>query len=726
MRRFIFMLLAGLNILFAQGRIIIPPRPEPTQPQMPAIPVELTKVVANISIAQDVARVKLEQYFTNKSTVVLEGEYLYSLPGTSQIDEFFLYINGKKMKGELLDSKQARAEYERIVRTMRDPALLEYADYGLFKAHIFPIAANETRQIELSYDQVVPFESGNYKFELPVRQSGQGAIESYQVKIELKGNQSLANIYSPSHKIEVDRTNSKEVTIKFDGNNVDGTKNFVLFYSLSSSEINGSLLTFRPRTDRDGYFMFFANPAFGLADKKVIAKDVIFVMDVSGSMGGEKIEQARDALRFCINVLNKDDRFEIVSFSSSVNTFSGKLQKATQEAKNNALYFIDNLSSNGGTNINEALLKALKLKQSENSRPTSIVFLTDGLPTEGITDIKQIVNNVQNASQGFIRLFNFGVGYDVNTWLIDRLAQESNGSASYVKPGEDIESAISALFTKISSPLLTDTKFTVDGVDVYDIYPQKLPDIFKGQRIMITGRYKKTGSANITLSGKEEGKTRKFSYEMNFARRESDNDFIAKLWANRKVNYLLNKIRFEGENDELVTSVKLLAEEFGIVTPYTSYLVKEQQEELVQAQTRIDAPQAAERMKSRQSALRSQGMGGAEYEALSGALDMAAGSSYGKAAVASSSTRMKKMEAAEQDEDMLFIHQNVAGKAFTLKDGIWVENGVDTASKKVIQIKFLDDDYTELMNKSGDIKKILALGTEVIFEWQGKMYKIVK
>ena len=236
----------------------------------------------------------------------------------------------------------------------------------MFKAHIFPIAAKETRQIELTYDQVVPFESGHYKFVLPIRQSGQGAIENYEIKINLEGNQALDNIYSPSHKIEIDRINEKEVVIRFNGNNIDGSRNFMLFYSLSSSEINGSLLSFRPRTDRDGYFMFFANPAFGLANKKAIAKDVIFVMDVSGSMGGEKIEQARDALRFCINVLGKDDQFEVISFSSSVRNFSGKLQKASWETKKNALYFVDNLNSNGGTNINEALLKALSLKKSKN------------------------------------------------------------------------------------------------------------------------------------------------------------------------------------------------------------------------------------------------------------------------------------------------------------------------------------------------------------------------
>lgn len=724
MKSIFFISFLAVSILFGQGRIIIPPMPE-LHSKMPVIPIELTKVIAEISIKQDVAQVKLEQYFQNRSQRQLEGDYYYSLPGISQIDDFYLYINGKKTKGELLDSKKAREIYEDIVRKMKDPALLEYADYGLFKASIFPIAAGETRQIQLNYDQVVNFESGHYKFELPIRQSGQGVIEDYQIKIKLEGNQTLANIYSPSHNVEIDRINGKEVVITFNLKHVDGSRNFVLFYSLSDSEINGSLLSFRPRTDRDGYFMFFANPAFGLKDKKAIAKDIIFVIDISGSMGGEKIEQARDALRFCINVLNENDRFEIISFSSSIRNFSGRMLIANKENKNNALYFTDNLSSNGGTNINDALLKALELKKTNDNRPTAIVFLTDGLPTEGTTNVMHIVNNVQNVSKGFIRLFNFGVGYDVNTWLIDRLAQESGGSASYVKPGEDIESAISGIFTKISSPLLTDTQIKVAGVEIYDVYPQKLPDIFKGQRVMVTGRYRKTGKAKITLSGSEEGKSRIFKYDVKFAKRESDNDFIAKLWANRKVNHLLNQIRFEGENDELVQSVKSLAEEFGIVTPYTSYLVKEQETEFAAAEMNIsNAPIVINKMRSQKKSQEAKGMGGQVLESLS--MDYnGAGSSSGKSAVMNSLNKQALMENAEQDEEMLFTHKNVAGKSFTLKDGIWTENGVDFKSTNIKTIKFMDLEYLEL-TKEKELKKILALGNELIFEWQGQIYKVIK
>jgi Ca-activated chloride channel homolog len=717
-RIFLFLVLST-GLLFAQGRIIFP---EPLPPKMPAIPIELTKVVANINISQDVAQIKLEQSFFNKSARQLEGEYIYSLPGIAQMDDFYLYINGRKTKGQILDSKKARAIYEEIVRKMKDPALLEYVDYGLFKASIFPIAPNETRKIELSYSQVVPFESGNYKFVLPIRQSGQGAIDNYEINLELSAGQELANIYSPSHKIEIDRENNRKIKIHFNGTNIDGSRNFILFYALSTKQINGSLLTFRPRTDRDGYFMFFANPAFGAINKRAIPKDVIFVVDVSGSMGGDKIEQAREALRFCVNVLNKNDRFEIIRFSSSVNAFSGKLQQAGKEQKKNALYFIDNLSASGGTNINEALLRALRTKKKKDGRPTSIVFLTDGLPTEGVQDIKEIVGNIQTESSNFIRLFNFGVGYDVNTWLLDKLAEESNGSSSYVQPNENIESVISALFIKISSPLLTDVKIKVNGVKIYDAYPQKLPDIFKGQRIMVTGRYSKTGKAEITLGGKENASRRSFDYSVNFAKRESDNKFIAKLWANRKVDFLLNKIRFEGENAELVQSVKNLGEEFGIITPYTSYLVQEQNDAVT---NNVLAPRASAQIKARKKAMDSRGINPGIYDVLSGSFGKASASS-GQRAVIASSARKSMMAEAEQDEDMLLTHKNMAGKAFSLKDGFWVEKGIDTTSTKIKNIKFMDKNYLKLLGRDKQIGKILSLGDQIIFQWEKVVYKIEK
>ncbi|MCB9057916.1 MAG: VWA domain-containing protein [Calditrichae bacterium] len=711
------------TLLFGQGRIVIQGPEIPKD--IPVNPVELTSVDANIVLEQDVAKVELQQEFLNKSNRALQGEYIYSLPGIAQVDDFYLWINGIKTKGQLLDKDKARSVYESIMRRMLDPALVEFVDYGLFRAQIFPIPAGQKRQISLSYSQVVPFEGGNYRFELPVRQSGQSVIEKYRIKIKLNSKQDLDNIYSPTHKISVDREDANSAVISFDENNTDADQNFVLFYSLSEKDINGSLITFRPRTDRDGYFMFFANPAFGKNSRQVIAKDVIFVIDVSGSMGGEKIEQAREALRFCVNVLDKNDRFEIISFSSSVHNFSGRLINADKDTKNNALYFIDNLNANGGTNINSALLKALKLKKTKDARPTSIVFLTDGLPTEGEQDVAKIVGNLQSAPGKFIRFFNFGVGYDVNTWLLDNIATESNGSVTYVKPAENIEVAISGLFTKISSPLLTDCSIDFGNIHVYDVFPEKIPDVFKGQRIMITGRYRNNGNSVIALKGRENGKNKTFEYNMNFTKSEKDNDFVSKLWANRKVNYLLNRIRFEGENQEWVTSVKELAEEFGIVTPYTSYLVTEEKNEYANLQARPDMAPMAAQMKKQKEVRQGRGLGDV-LDLLGGSMEKDANKATGYQSVMGSAARQQVMEEAEQADELLMSRKNISGKTFILENGIWKEKDIDLKGNNIHKIKFMDPKYIELSRKNEDVRKILALGSDVLFQWDGKIYQVEK
>ncbi len=716
-------------VLLAQGRIIIPEPP----PALPTKQVDLKKVDAQISIKENVGTITLEQTFANPSRFRLEGEYLFAIPDEANVNEFYLYIDGKKTKGRVLDAKEANKIYTDIVRSMRDPALLEFVGHGLFKARIFPIEPNSERKIELSYNQIIRNDNNMYRFTLPIRQCGQGSISQYHLKIELEADRELANIYSPSHQVRINRKDARRVTITMEQNNIESTKDLILYYSLAENEINANIFTFRPRTDRDGYFLFYASPKYKMGQKKTIAKDFIFVTDISGSMQGEKIEQARAALKFCINGLSKEDRFEIITFSSSINNFQRELKKAGQDEIENARYFINNLDANGGTNINEAMLTALKLKAESDERPTNIVFVTDGLPTEGEQDINNILDNVKKADKDFIRIFSFGVGYDVNTFLLDKIASDSHGSANYVKPGENIEREISTLFAKISSPVLTDPEINFAAANVYDVYPQKLPDIFKGQSVIVVGRYRKPGEVKIALSGKQARGIHKFEYTMNFERRESENDFVDNIWANRKVSHLLQQVRFNGENKELVESVKALGEEYGIITPYTSYLVTEQQEELAAVERssvgqlpgvsiqRMQSKQAAREMKVEAD---EEALGGVVfYDAMTN-VAAAPSSASGKGAVMSSRVQ-KKMANTLQSTKMLITMKRVANKTFYLKNGIWTEHGIED-KKDAIEIKFLSSEYFELVQQNNQIKDILSIGEKIIFKWDNKLYKIIE
>ena len=725
---FLLSVLAAIP-LFSQGLLVIPERP--VGPGISQL--ELKSTDAKVTIKNGVSSVTLEQVFYNPTPMRLEGEYLFLIPGEGQVKDFYLYIDGQKVKGNVLDAQQARSTYQDIVRRIKDPALLEYAGQGIFKTSVFPIDSKSERKIEISYTTVLDYQANNLKFSLPLRQSGIQVFDNLHLVIDITEDVPLGEIYSPSHQVRIDRTGERAARISLESSS-NGEKDFVLFYSLADKEISCTLLSFRPRTDRDGYFMMFISPNSWEKNLRQIARDMILVIDVSGSMQGEKIEQAKEALKFCVNSLGREDRFDIISFSSGIDQFQGRLQNASSDSRENARYFIDNLSSSGGTNIQEALLQALKERDLNNERETNIIFLTDGLPTEGETNIQQILQQVTQHLRGNTRIFTFGVGYDVNTFLLDKLALDSQGSAMYVKPGENIESVISGFYAKISQPVLTDLELDFGAIRVYDLYPVKLSNIFQGERLTILGRYRNSGEGQIRLSGKQQGANRVFQFSKSFAQRESDNDFISKLWANRKVYHLLNEIRFTGENEELVESIRTLGKEYGIVTPYTSYLVVEQQQELEIAANQVAGGTAsisqqrisgAEQKRQSQAEVDEESVGSAVFLDAVSAAPMAAEKSSGRGAVLSSRV-MRKMEQGDKDVSMLLTVQRIGEKTFTLKNGIWFDEEVKSTTRIDRTITYLSDAYFTLLQSKPELKKILALGENVTFEWEGTNYKITQ
>jgi Ca-activated chloride channel family protein len=726
MKMFILLFLFAVSVAYSQGRIIISEQPLDSK----ITEMELRSTKTEAVIKSGIASVTVEQVFHNPTNRRLEGEYVFMLPAESQVHDFHLYIDGKKVKGELLDGKQAAEIYRNIVRTLRDPALLEYAGCGVFKARIFPIEPKSERKIELSYAQILKYQKNDFKFTYPIRQAGIGKSDNFYLSLTLQEQISIGNIYSPSHSIQVQRPDPTSARITLEEKNT--TKDFNLYYSISENDIHHTLLSFRPRTDRDGFFILLLKPDQEKVNRTRISKDVIFVTDVSGSMQGDKIQQAKAALKFCVNALHPDDRFDIIAFSSTIQFFQGNLRPAGQDAKRNAEYFIDNLNASGGTNINEALQRSLALKNQEDRRSTDIIFLTDGLPTEGVTDIANILANISQTQKEFIRIFTFGVGFDVNTYLLDKLSQDTRGRADYVKPGEAIEAAISSLFGKISSPFLTDVTLEFEGVRVLDFYPPKISDIYQGERVTLLGRYSHSGQAKIILQGKQADRHQRFSYTVQFPNRETENEFISKLWANRKVHHLLSEIRFNGENPELVESIKSLGKEYGIITPYTSYLVREQQVELAMLDDRVVAGEGGvsqnrlhDRQKERETKAEAddESVGSEAYYEAFAAVPFAAEKSAGKAAVLSSRA-LKKLEIADKDVEMLLTVQRIAGRTFTLRRGIWVENDIELQSKPHIRITFLSDAYFKLLDSDPELPKILGLGEQVSFQWNGKIISI--
>ncbi len=527
-----------------------------------------------VDITDQVARTYICQTFTNTTDRNLAGTYLFPLPEDTTFSSFSLHIDGKPVEGKILEAKEARQQYEQIVRQMVDPGLLEYADYKTVRARIFPIPAHGTKKVELEYTQVLRAQAGMLKYRFPLKAEGQSEpADEIKVDVKLASRQGLRAIWSPSHTIASTRPDDHHARIAYLAHDAVPDKDFLLYYSVSDRELAANLLTHK-NAGEDGYFLLTLTPP--VETKQVAAKDVVLVADTSGSMQGEKMEESKKALKYVVNALHAGDRFDIIQFSTDVERFKTQLVQATPENKKSAASFVDDLEAHGGTNIGDALKTAVGLLKERSDRPVYIVLMTDGEPTVGETSIASLLKTVPPDRQ--IRLFDFGVGYDVNTRLLNKLAEANHGTSHYVEPQEDMETALSAFYQKISSPILTDVKISYEGIETKNTYPREVKDIFAGSQALLIGRYKGSGKAVVRLTGKLNGVARAYSFPVNFASQESDHTYLPRLWAMRRIGYLTEVAQDNGNSPEVVDEIVALSRKYGIISAYTSFLVTDPSE----------------------------------------------------------------------------------------------------------------------------------------------------
>ena len=425
-----------------------------------SLPLEVTSHQVNVKIDGQVAITSIDQEFYNPNDQRLEGFYMFPVPKGAHIDKFSMEIGGKSVDAELLPADKARGIYEDIVRKMRDPALLEYAGRDLFKVRIFPIEPRSRKPIKISYTELLRSDAGTvtYLYPLSTEKFSARPIKNLSVKIELKSAEPLASIYSPSHKVEIKRDGPNRAVIGYESKDEKPDTDFQLVYSSDTRDVGLRLITYKPDGD-DGYFLLLAAPTVS-NETKPAAKDVVFVVDTSGSMAGAKLQQAQKALRFCVENLNADDRFEIVRFSTEAEPLFHELVLADSDHRKRANGFIDDFKPIGGTAIADALQSALKVRPDKSDRPFVVIFLTDGLPTVGTRNPEEIVANIKKASG--VRIFSFGIGSDVNTQLLDQIAEGTRAFSQYVLANEDLELKVSNFYTRIKEPALTNLKLDLE------------------------------------------------------------------------------------------------------------------------------------------------------------------------------------------------------------------------------------------------------------------------
>ena len=735
----------------AQG-VIIPivcdvrpcrPRPFP-QPLPNALPVKSIKL--DTKIVGQVATTHVEQVFRNDTQYTLEGTYFFPIPETAVIVEFAIWENGKKLVGEVRSREEARRIYDEIVRRQKDPGLLEYAGKDLFQASIFPIPPNSDKKLELTYTEVLKAESGTVAYRYPLgtgrniwirpqpmpmpmddvrgidRNFGNNGNYGPKQKfgtisgtIEITGREALRNIYSPTHKIDVANKSETSAKVSFETSSNDS--DFQLFYGLSNNDFGMSLVTYR-EPGKDGYFLLMLSPKDNVSEKELVNKDIVFVLDTSGSMADEgKMDKARKALLFGIRTLRDGDRFNIINFAGEEHLMERGLISANAAGKKRGEDFVNKLEPTGGTNINESLLASLRQFEG-GDRPKMLIFMTDGLPTVGETNVDRILSNLKSAKKLDIRIFPFGFGYDVNTTLLDKIGSENSGISEYIQPKEDLEIKVSNFFSRVSSPVLADLDLDFGPALTEYMYPRKLTDLFRGMQLTIIGRYKNTNDLkNITLklTGKAGKETHTFNYpNLDFPSRSDENSFLPRLWASRRVGWLLEQIRSNGETKETRDEVVELGTRYGLVTPYTSYLATDGS----MANIRQDAPMAKSiQLDATKRAAEKSGAGAVRLSVQQNSMQM--------------NTQVVAGEEKDEKEQIIVRNtaqnQFVANKNFINQSGIWVDSEFTEASRlSEVSIKFASDDYFKLVEREPGLATYLSLGEQIVIVWKGKVYRITK
>ena len=731
--RFLAWLAAGLALfaapLIGDGFIVIPHPPHPTA----HFPLAVRYHHVSVSVKDAVATTTVDQEFFNPNPVRLEGLYLFPIPANAAIRKFSMWIDGRETAAELLDAAKARSIYEDIVRRLKDPALLEYDGRGLFKVRIFPIEPRGNKRVKISYSELLSREGSTleYIYPLNTEKFSSRPLEEVSLKVDIESSTPLKNVYCPSHEAEITRHGTGRATVGFEAKNVRPDADFRLYIGSEKAPLGFTLLTYR-RNGEDGYFFLSASPGFADAGQRAVPKDIVFVLDTSGSMAGDSLRQAQKALRFCVENLNSGDRFDIVRFSTEAESLFSRLGDNTPESRQRARAFIDSWQAIGGTAIDDALKAALGLKQN-GERPFLVVFITDGKPTIGETDEERLLKNIESFNSNRTRIFTFGIGEEINTHLLDRLTENSRAFRTYIGPKEDIEIKISTFYTKVQSPILTDLELRVEEpARIAKVYPDRLPDLFKGSALTVFGRYSGSGRSRVLLRGRAEGQSKEFAADLEFAAKDEGNDFIPPLWAARRIGFLLDQIRLHGENKELIDEITQLARLHGVVTPYTSYLILEDEKNRLQRGDLAERDQTLAQIAPGEEFARRNRQ---EFEGLkdkSGGLSVQASREFqdmnqaaGAPQAAPGKERLAYRDKSGNLQNLSQQVRNVQGRAFYQAGSNWTDSRLQSLKNPAVQrIQFASSTYFDLLKSLPQVAQILALGKNVRFAIGKQVYEI--
>ena len=744
-------MLAALPLLAnAQGRLLGRPcEPSPPPRCRPdadcAVPIQapcgptLVRLSSNVKIAlaDRVLRYEVTEVFKNTSGRVAEADYVFPLPAGAAFEDLKLMINGELVSGETMTADRARGIYEEIVRRQRDPALVEWMGSGMLRTRIFPIAPGEEKTVVVRYQSVAEREGDALRIDYrrgtdpngsgAAARTGQGVApapvpndtrrgeeqEWSTVRFVYRAGSNYGEPYSPTHALRTrDEGGLRQVEAR--GSAGDLT---ILLPLRRANAAALSVLAHAPGGER-GFALITITPPSSA--RRSVPRDLTFVVDVSGSMAGRKLEQAKAAGRALLETLRPEDRFRIIDFSTDVRTFREGWTAATNDHVDQARRYLSSLRAEGSTNISGALEEALKQRAAGDRLPL-VVFVTDGEPTVGERSPDAIAA-MASRRRGAARLFSVGVSADVNATLIEQLAVEGHGTAHFVRDSESVERAVGLLARRLSTPVLTNVRLKADGVRLSQVLPAGELDVFAGQDLVILARYEGEGSATLRLEGESVDGPVTWSTRASFPERSRDNPFVARLWAAQRVGWLAAEKRKRGGTGEMDDEIKSLGERYGIPTEFSSYLVVEPGMTVATQTGGIRRDVSAPQPSTLGSA--AGGRGAADQvsaaPASAPAAPMRSNEVRFEAARKAAAQRETKSvaEMDDADKERSATQRRIGTRLFTLVNGVWTDARY-TPSMRTIAVKPYSSAYFALVQRLGELAAPFALGDRVVVAGRG-------
>jgi Ca-activated chloride channel family protein len=689
-------------IVAAQGWVI--PRPCPPcpmdarcvqcNPRAPTVVRKSSDVRAEL--VNGVLRYEVEEVFVNRGSGIGEADYLFPLPKNAAFQDLKLSINGELVSGEAMNANEARQIYEQIVRQRRDPALVEWMGYGLLRARIFPIAPGEEKKVVVRFQSVAEREGDAVRVDY-FRGSRPGGDEIRSTEpagrttftLRYPAESIYGNAYSPTHSLNTTRSGSqREVRVEGEGREIT-----LLLPVRRSSEPAISVLTYAPARE-DGFALITLSPP--AVAPRATDRDVTLVLDVSGSMSGVKIKQARAAGQQLLGTLRSSDRFRLIDFSTDVRTFRDEFVYATPENIRAATRYLESLDASGSTNISGALEEALRPK-TVAGRLGLVLFVTDGLPTVGERDPEAIAARVSDL-RGNRRIFSFGVGADLSVSLIERLALEGRGTAHFVRPDESVERAVSIVASRLTNPVVTDMRVYADGVRLLKTHPTQPSDVFAGQDFVMLTRYDNgNGATRIHFEGTTANGPVHWTSRVVLPASSRENSFIARLWATQRVGYLSAEKRRHGGSSEVNDEIRQLGEQYGIPTEFSSYLVLE------------PGMDPRRRVGDMQLNAVVTGAAGAAPPPPSAPMVFEEARKAAAQRAVTTLSDVDAMDAGRRDASV----QRAGKRMFSLRDSVWTDVNYKNSMRKVV-IRPYSAAYFKILDLLPELRESLALGDKVI------------